>query len=265
MEKVNQHLSSIEQAGERECSNCGNIYPVYKTPKGILGACKPCEDQKLKESLDLPKQEDLPSIKKHRFINRFMSHPDQLEGATIRSYQADSDSQKALREWVIDFVKNFGAKEGDSLVVSGQAGLGKSHVAYATAKALRGQNYKVLYIETPKLLNYFREAYNDWTNYTHDDLYAMLQGLDLLILDDIGAEYIKDSQHGAESWASEILYNVLDDRQGKSKIITTNYTERQLAHKYGFHGGRITSRMYDGAKTIRLEGQDFRRKDDDDV
>lgn len=262
MESISNFIGKIKPAGEEECSTCGNVYPVFETPRGIMGACKPCEDRKLRESMNLPKQEDLDDVKAKNFINRFTVIPDHLENVTVNSYEPFTSSQIQLKNWTVNFIKNFDDKEGESIVVSGKAGIGKSHLAYATAKALKKQGYKVLYIETPKLLDFFRQAYNDGAKYTQDELYRMLKGLDLLVLDDIGSEYIKGSD-GKESWASEILFNVLNDRQGKRKIITTNYTERQLQTKYGIHGERITSRMFDGAKSIRLEGTDYRKKKED--
>lgn len=262
MQQAKAFLSSIKKAGEETCEVCGHIYPVYKTPRGILGACKPCEDRKLKESLNLPSKDELEGIKAQNFIERFTVVPTHLEKATVNSYQAISQSQIALKEWVVDLIKNFEMRQYDSLVVSGKAGLGKSHVAYATVKALKNRGYKVLYIEVPKLLDYFRNVYDNHAKYSKDDLYNMIENLDLLVLDDIGSEYIKGNENGQETWASEVLFNVLNLRQGKRKICTTNYTERQLQQKYGIHGERITSRMFDHATSIRLEGQDYRKKGD---
>ncbi|MFD2637715.1 ATP-binding protein [Piscibacillus salipiscarius] len=262
MQQAKAFLSSIKRAGEEICESCGNVYPVYETPRGILGACKPCEDRKLKESLNLPSKDELDSIKAKNFIERFTVVPEHLQHATINSYQAITPSQITLKEWVVDLIRNFEVRPSDSLVVSGKAGLGKSHVAYATVKALKSRGYKVLYFEVSKLLDYFRKVYDNHAKYSKDDLYNMIEKLDLLVLDDIGSEYIKGNENGQETWASEVLFNVLNLRQGKRKIVTTNYTERQLQQKYGIHGERITSRMFDHATSIRLEGQDYRKKGD---
>ena len=262
MQQAKAFLSSIKKAGEKTCESCGHVYPVYETPRGVLGACKPCEDRKLKESLNLPNKDDLDDIKTKNFIERFTVVPNHLKDATINSYQAITPSQRALKEWLVDLVKNFEKRPSDSLVVSGKAGLGKSHVAYAAAKALKNRGYKVLYIEVPRLLDFFRKTFDDYNSYSKDELYDMIDNLDLLILDDIGSEYIKGNESGQETWASEVLFNVLNLRQGKRKICTTNYAERQLQKKYGIHGERITSRMFDQATSIRLEGDDYRKKGD---
>lgn len=88
----------------------------------------------------------------------------------------------------------------------------------------------------------------------------MIDELDLLVLDDIGSEYVKANEYGHESWASDVLYKIFDMRLNKSVICSTNYSEKMLIEKYGNHGNRIIDRMMDLAKAIRLEGESYRRK-----
>src|SRR5699024_12000063 len=53
---------------------------------------------------------------------------------------------------------------------------------------------------------------------------SMIDELDLLVLDDIGSEYVKANEYGYESWASDVLYKVFDMRLNKSIICSTNYS-----------------------------------------
>src|SRR5699024_10341924 len=87
----------------------------------------------------------------------------------------------------------------------------------------------------------------------------MIDELDRLVLDDIGAEYVKANEYGYESWASDGLYKVFDMRLNKSIICSTNYSEKILTDKYGKNRSRIIDRMMDLAKAIRLEGERYRR------
>src|SRR5699024_5379638 len=87
------------------------------------------------------------------------------------------------------------------------------------------------------------------------------EALDLLVLDDIGSEYVKANEYGHESWASDVLYKIFDMRLNKSIICSTNYSESMLTKKYGNNGQRIIDRMMDLYTAIRLEGERYRKKE----
>jgi DNA replication protein DnaC len=76
------------------------------------------------------------------------------------------------------------------------------------------------------------------------------------VLDDLGAEVIKKDENG-ESWALQKLFEIVDARQGKHTIYTTNLNEEKLLIKYN---PRNISRIMFQTDTVRLEGQDHRLK-----
>lgn len=250
----------ITPAGSRECDSCGNEYKVYETPKGLQGACKTCLDRELKK--DLPFIEDLQERRALNFIESFERVPRELKEATVNSYQPKHESQVEAKKLLAKFIQGFEENKGISLVLSGHPGLGKSHLAYATAKALKERKYKVLYVKVSDLLEHVRGTYNPKSPVSETQIFEMIQGLDLLVLDDIGAEYVKLNESGQETWVSDVLCKIFDLRLSQSTVCTTNYSETELAAKYGTHGNRITSRMLENAKGIRIEGQDQRKRKD---
>jgi len=252
----------IKPAGTQTCETCGNEYQLYETPVGVQGACKPCADKELKK--DLPFIEDLQERRERNFIEKFERIPWDLQDATVNSYKPDPlyASQTKARKLVTQFIQEFANNKGASLVLSGSPGLGKSHLAYAAAKALKGQDYKVLYLKASDLLEFVRGTFSPKSELTETQIFDMISGLDLLVMDDVGAEYVKMNDQGYETWVSDVLCKVFDLRLNKPIICTTNYTESQLASKYGMHGNRITSRMLQNAEAIRLEGKDRRKKED---
>lgn len=260
--KSSSFAQKIKPAGSRNCKTCGNEYKVYETPFGVQGACKTCSDNELKKGL--PFIEDLQERRERNFIEKFERVPWDLQEATVNSFKPDSDygSQGEARNLVARFIQGFSNNEGASLVLSGSPGLGKSHLAYAAARALKNQNYKVLYIKASDLLEYVRGTFSPKSELTETQIFDMISGLDLLVMDDVGAEYVKMNDHGYETWVSDVLCKVFDLRLNKPVICTTNYTERELATKYGMHGNRITSRMLQNAKGIRMEGKDRRKRED---
>lgn len=248
----------MEQVGEEQCKECGRVYKLYKTPVGVAGGCKPCEDKKFKAKLNLPTVEDYRESKERNFILSFERVSTDLQKATVKSYKPVTDSQKEAKQAAIDFITQFDGKH--SLALSGTPGLGKSHLAYAICKAIRKQGYKTLFIKSTDLLEKIRGTYSG-NGLAEEDIFNMIYNLDLLALDDIGSEYVKKDEQGHESWASDVLYKVMDLRLEKSTICTTNYTESELEAKYGKNGVRITDRMMDMAKGIRLIGDSYRKKE----
>ncbi|MFA1820583.1 ATP-binding protein [Virgibacillus oceani] len=247
------------EAGEKQCEQCGTVYKVYETPRGVMGACKPCEEQKFKEKLNLPTVEEFQRDKELNFIVSFERVSSDLKKATVNSYKPDHDRQLKAKQAAIKFVQEFDGTQ--SLAFSGDPGLGKSHLAYSIAKAVRQNGYKSLYIKATDLLDHIKSTYSQNSNISEEQIFKMIDSLDLLVLDDIGSEYVKANEFGHETWASDVLYKVFDMRLDRSTISTTNYSESELTAKYGNNGPRIIDRMMDKATGIRLEGESYRRKE----
>ena len=142
-------------------------------------------------------------------------------------------------------------------------------MAYAAVKAIRDQGYTALFIKTTHLLEQIKKTYSGSFDFSkldvgaaqsEEEILKMIEGLDLLVLDDLGSEYVKSDEYGHESWASDILFRVYDSRLNKATITTTNYSDREMQLKYGNNGPRIIDRMIDNATGIRFEGDSFRRK-----
>src|SRR5690625_1465851 len=253
-----------KEAGEEECEDCGNVYKLFTTPHGDMGACKPCEDKKFHDSLNLPTAAEYRNQKELGFILKFERITNDLSTATVNNYKPDPKfaSQEKARKAAIEFITEYTGSE--SLVYSGVPGIGKSHLSYAINKAIRSKGYKTLFIKSTDLLDAIKETYNYHSNVTQDQIFKMINGLDLLVLDDLGGEYEKKDPNNQENetWASDVLYKVIDMRLGKSLITTTNYGESELIAKYGqVQGSRIVSRMMENATPIRVEGEDLRRKE----
>lgn len=251
----------VQEVGEKECEHCGSTFKLYKSPVGIVGRCKPCSEKEFINSLDLPTPADLKKKREREFIAGFEHVTSDLLSATVNSYLPDKkfESQFNAKRKVIAFVKDFDGTS--SLVLSGDPGVGKSHLAYSVAKAIRAKGKKVLYIKVTDLLEHIRSTYKNNSKLNESDIFRMIEGLDLLVLDDIGSEYVKQNEFGHESWASDILYKIFDMRMEKSIICTTNYRESELVAKYGNNGPRIISRMMNLATPMRIEGNDNRRKE----
>lgn len=148
------------------------------------------------------------------------------------------------------FADNF-ARHHDNLLLIGTTGTGKTHISTAIAKVVISQGFDVLYDSVQNIINDFE---NDkfHSGYGHSESAgAKYLECDLLIIDDLGAEFISQFSVSA-------LYNLINTRQNKglSTIISTNLSGPELAGKYD---GRIYSRIIGADYTVlRFEGNDYR-------
>ncbi len=238
------------------CPVCNYGTRITITVNGVESSrCKYCEDKKLVEQLNVATTESEKKLQSLQAkARRFTRIPNDLNAVRLNNYKAVTNEQKQAKQMAVDFITQFDKEK--SFVMSGDPGIGKSHIAVSIAKAL-SKNYSVLFLKSADVLGLIRESYDHGTH-SERDVFSICEQVDLLVLDDIGAEYDKSSNN--ESWASDILFRILDSRLGKSIVITTNYSESQLEDKFGMNGKRIVSRMNDKAEKIRIFGKDMRKQ-----
>lgn len=246
--------------GQEKCSIHNQTYNLVETPGGIVGSCPNCfkekiysEDQKIVERANENREGwQIPFIKQHERVSS------DLKDAKVSTYKPTHETQQKAKDMAIDYIRSFDGKK--SLILSGKSGNGKTHLAYSITKGLRTQGYKTWFIKTRDLLDLIKTTYRPGSQLTEDRIFSVIESIDLLSLDDCGSEYVKSSDLGNETWASDILYAVFDARLNKATVCTTNYIHEELEKKYGYNGERIVSRMLDNAQGIRLLGEDRRRK-----
>lgn len=248
----------FKEWSEKECDQCRRTFKLYETPKGVMGACKHCADQQLLKDLNIPTKKKREKLKEKKFTATFERVTNDLKHATIESYIPKEKSQTQAKQTAMKYIKCYDGIK--SLVFSGACGLGKSHLSFAITKELRQKGYKTLYIKVTDLFDYIKNTYNPNARISETQIFKMVDTLDLLVLDDVGSEYVKANEYGYESWASDVLYKIFDMRLNKATVCTTNYSETKLIQKYGNNGQRILDRMLDLAVAIRFEGESYRKE-----
>lgn len=247
----------IKNTTREKCDECnyGMKITIEKEDGETVSSCKHCADKELVKNLGIPEtKEGRDKLRTNARASAFNRIPKDIKNVKLNDYIAGTPEQKQAKNEAIKFITEFDKEV--SLVLSGMPGVGKSHIAVAIANALK-DDYSVLYLKSNDILTLIQDSYKG-SNHSEQDLLDACKDVDLLVIDDLGAEYSKASD--AESWASTKLFSVLDNRLGKSVIVTTNYSETQLVEKFGMNGERIVSRMNDNAELIRIKGKDGRRK-----
>lgn len=144
-----------------------------------------------------------------------------------------------IRGWML------GSEPRPNLVLFGAVGVGKSWTACAAVRPLVEAGRTMAFWPVVRLLDHLRPG-------DRPDPYADAVTVDLLILDDVGAER-------ATEWTAERLYALVNDRwlDQLPTVATSNLTAPQLTAAVG---DRLASRLLGGAVTTRLIGPDRRRR-----
>ncbi len=137
----------------------------------------------------------------------------------------------------------------DNYLFTGHPGRGKTFLSNCIVNALVDQGYRIIYITAAHLVKLVQEyLYN--RGYDINDLYQALLDCDLLIIDDLGAEY-------SSKFSGSQLFEIINARilSGKKMIISTNLTTQDIVTQYD---ARLSSRIRGNFKTVPFYGDDIR-------
>jgi len=138
---------------------------------------------------------------------------------------------------------------GRGLWLMGPVGTGKTTLAMLVAKSALAAGRSVAIYSLPRLLNEIRDTHR--AERSHVDLLDRLTAVDLLHVDDVGAERTTD-------WVLEELYSIVNARyeDQRSMVITTNILDREALCEQ--ISERTVSRLTEMCDEVPLIGHDRR-------
>ncbi len=148
-----------------------------------------------------------------------------------------------------EFAARFPAA-GENLLLLGDAGLGKTHLALAIARKVLERGFDVIYCSAASVFRQIEKEHFDGGHET-----ATLDSLkrcELLVLDDLGAEF-----NGP--FVTSALYDIINTRiiERRSTIYTSNIVEESdFMRRYG---EKISSRLLGCCAILPFWGEDIRK------
>jgi DNA replication protein DnaC len=229
--------AEIHPISESVCPRCdGAGYYKEAVPFGHphFGVLFPCEC-KLAEK-EQRRVEELERI----------SNLELFRDTTFESFNPDVPGVRRAYIRALEYAK----RPQGWLVLFGNYGAGKTHLAVAIANEALRHHYRVLFAIVPDLLDHLRSTFGPSSEVEYDDRFEMIRDVPLLILDDLGTE-------NTTPWAREKLYQIINHRYNYAlpTVITSNRKPEDI-------DPRIFSRMCDPAlcsEQIMIDAGDYRK------
>jgi DNA replication protein DnaC len=157
---------------------------------------------------------------------------------------------RAVRRYVSDIDARLDA--GDGLWLEGDVGTGKTTLAMLVSRAALDVGRSVAIYSVPRLLAAIRSTFDADSEGSYVDFVDRLTRVDLLHLDDLGAER-------SNSWVLEQLYAIVNARyeDERSILITTNLPLDELGEQIT---PRTVSRLKEMCDVLPLYGADARAR-----
>jgi DNA replication protein DnaC len=213
------------------CDGSGFLYD-YETNTAYDCRCRP-------QLQALAKARSLSAVIPRRYRHVGFDRPPVTE--------IDQQIVKAVR----DFTERIGEQldRGHGLWLMGPVGTGKTTLAMLVSQAALKAGRSVAIYSLPRLLNEIRDTHR--AERSHVDLLDRLTAVDLLHIDDVGAERTTD-------WVLEELYSIVNARyeDERSMVITTNILDREALCEQITE--RTVSRLTEMCDELPLLGHDRR-------
>lgn len=233
-----------------DCQLCGGVGLVRTVLSNGANATKPCQCQNDRRIAFALQHAKIPPRYEHCTLDNFDA-----------AYPGADRSLSSAQVLVRGFAANYPI-ESRGLLLSGQIGTGKTHLAVGGLKALvENRGAKGLFCDYREFLRTIQNSYNPQVSTTALEILKPVMDAEVLVLDDLGA--IRPTE-----WVWDTVSLVLNSRYNNKRttIITTNYPvlppgeAGACTESIGDRiGERMVSRLVEMCKVVEMQGQDFRR------
>jgi DNA replication protein DnaC len=239
-----------------QCINCHRALPWGWVPAVCLngktlagtgvwhselvdGRCPGCH-----AALEREREKEKRSIALRKELTELLGGEKPYREFTFGRYQTTPGNQLAFTR-----CKQFNPAT-ENLYLWGACGVGKTHLAYATARICFEEGLTVAILPAAKLSRKVRTTDPAQEQSAIDELV----GVDLLVLDDLGT--------GTDTaYSRQLLQEILDGRDFQARaglVITGKYSLNSLASK--MDDDSIPSRLAGMCQVVRISGPDHRLK-----
>jgi DNA replication protein DnaC len=137
------------------------------------------------------------------------------------------------------FANDFPNESRPGLLLTGEPGTGKTHLAIAAMRQIIAKGHECLFCDYQTLLNSIRSGYDSSSNSSDKEAYRTALDAEVLVLDDLGAQRVTD-------WVEDTVTSIITYRcnNRKALIATTNLPDPDA-------GGATTEKSAHGRPEYR--------------
>ncbi|MEG0570623.1 MAG: ATP-binding protein [Oscillospiraceae bacterium] len=234
----------VKNGYSKDCLDIKYTCSICQDKGFVKGKRCTCVETLMKE-INIKKLNSATSLKLHTFDSFSLDYySDKI--------LPNKKTEKQIMGEIVQSCKDYAAKfslKSPSILMIGDTGLGKTHLTLAIASEVIKKGKNVLYVSA---LDMFRELQNEHfgKNQTQTNTIQGLLDADLVIIDDLGAEF-------ETSFNISALYNIVNTRLNlcHPTIINTNLTSKEIESRYT---PRLASRIMTLYKCLKFVGKDVR-------
>ena len=238
MDLENTKCNNYQKNFHNKCKFCGKelkpigldyLYTNISPDSIEYERCTCNESNEYWNKIDLKFLEQKKKEHYRESINQFYSQnyiSKRLKDYNFKNFKV-TDSNKNEVEIAKDYTKKcIENKQENGLIITGNTGVGKTHLAASIANKLIENDKIVLMGRLTTLLDMIKETFRDNTK-SENELIELYSNVDMIIIDDLGTEKISQ-------WALEKLYTIIQNRNenGLPIIITTRFDKQGLIERF---------------------------------
>ena len=224
MEGVNSYISQI----------CGHLRNM--TPEEMAAHDAEIERQERQQA----EREKLERYEKSGVPERYFNE-------ALDTYKITNEMQATAAKAATNFLHAVKCGEFKSLVLIGNAGTGKTHLACAIIREAGGK-----YRTAPDIVEEMRRAKSFTANDTEADIIKYYGHVPLLVIDEIGRGIASTDE-------KYMLYQILNARYNTRKptVLISNFTKADFLQ---YIGVAAADRLVESAEIWELNGESYRRE-----
>jgi len=247
----------VKEVREATCLVHGNYIEKgfsLNSPTIRWAGCGTCKEVEKKAAED--KALIMQQVKEQERIEHRLNKagiPIRFRDRTLESYIADTQAKKSSLTIARDFVENFDEnhKKGMTLIFSGKAGTGKSHLAIAIAQMVMPK-YTAMYINALDAVRMIRDTWRKDSEKSELDVLEMFGTIGLLVIDEVGVQYGTENEQ-------MLMFDIINRRYRDSMpmILLTNLGTQGFSE---YLTERSYDRLRENGKWVSFEWESFRSK-----
>ncbi len=232
-----------------------SILKNAKMPEAVAVTCEKCQDAGYKNGKLCDCVKALASKLQYSRLSSDMPLDNSTFGNFDLSYYSEAKNEhgvspKRQMTAVLNTCQSFcdSFPNGQNILFTGRSGLGKTHLSLSIVNEILKKGFSVIYGSAQNLINEVNRETFDRSGST--DKIDSLNSCDLLVLDDLGAEF-------STQLSVSCVYNIINTRmmKGLSTVISTNLDIKQISDTYS---ERVASRIIGSYSICPCFGSDIR-------